>query len=122
MAMTRDVERALALFPGGISNGEFGLPPERLIVIERGEGCRLWATRGREFFDFSMGWGTCLVGHARPEVVVAVRDQVGRGSNFAHLPTVARSRRRRRRCLPRLPGRCARGHAGGQRVVMTVRA
>ena len=78
-------ERALAVFPGGIANGEFGLPPERLVVMERGEGCRLRDTTGREWLDFSLGWGSVLVGHARPEVAAAVAAQVPRGSNFAYL-------------------------------------
>ncbi len=78
-------ERALAAFPAGIANGEFGLPPERLVVIAQGEGARLWTADGEELLDFSMGWGSCLVGHARPEVVRAVIDQAARGSNFAYL-------------------------------------
>jgi glutamate-1-semialdehyde 2,1-aminomutase len=83
--MTRASERALAIFPAGISNGEFGLPAERLVVMSRGEGCRLWDSDGRDYLDFSMGWGSVLVGHARPEVVAAVRAQAGLGSNFAYL-------------------------------------
>jgi glutamate-1-semialdehyde 2,1-aminomutase len=75
----------LEIFPAGIANGEFGLPPDLLIVIERGTGCRLWDTEGREFLDFSMGWGSALVGHARPEVVEAVRAQAPLGANFAHV-------------------------------------
>ncbi len=78
-------ERALAVFPAGISNGEFGLPSEDLVVMARGGGCRLWDTGGKEYLDFSLGWGSCLVGHARPEVVEAVRDQAANGSNFAYL-------------------------------------
>ena len=72
--MTQFKERALGVFPGGISNGEFGLPPDALIAVARGEGCRLWDTSGKEYLDFSMGWGSCLVGHARPEVVEAVEE------------------------------------------------
>ncbi len=77
--------RALAAFPAGISNGEFGLPPEALIAIERGQGAKLWDVDGREYLDFSMGWGSGLVGHARPEVVEAVTRQAPLGSNFAYL-------------------------------------
>jgi len=76
--------RSRAIFPGG-SNGEFNLPPELAMVIARGEGCRLWDSAGREFLDFSMGWGSVLVGHARPEVVDAVTAQAARGSNFAYV-------------------------------------
>ncbi|MDH3792174.1 MAG: aminotransferase class III-fold pyridoxal phosphate-dependent enzyme [Rhodospirillales bacterium] len=80
-----DRARLLDIFPAGIANGEFGLPPDLLMVIARGEGCRLWDTDGREFLDFSMGWGSALVGHARPEVVEAVQTQAPLGANFAYL-------------------------------------
>ena len=83
--MTDFREKALGIFPGGISNGEFGLPSNNLVVIARGEGCLLWDTEGKEYLDFSMGWGSCLVGHARPEVVTAVQRQSELGSNFAYL-------------------------------------
>ncbi len=74
--------RAQAVFPAG-SNGEFNLPPELAIVVARGEGCRLWDSADREFLDFSMGWGSALVGHARPEVVAAATAQAAKGANFA---------------------------------------
>ena len=82
--MTSLGERSLAAFPAG-SNGEFDLPPELAMVIARGEGCRLWDSEGREFLDFSIGWGSVLVGHARPEVVEAVTTQAALGSNFAYV-------------------------------------
>ncbi len=82
--MTTPSQRAQAAFPAG-SNGEFNLPPELSIVIARGEGCRLWDSGGREFLDFSMGWGSVLVGHARPEVAEAVTAQAARGANFAYV-------------------------------------
>lgn len=81
--MRDDVARSLTVFPGG-SNGEFNLPPELSMVIARGEGAKLWDTSGRMFHDFSMGWGSVLVGHARAEIVQAVREQATQGSNFAY--------------------------------------
>ncbi|MDB5590600.1 aminotransferase class III-fold pyridoxal phosphate-dependent enzyme, partial [Enterovirga sp.] len=69
----------------GISNGEFGLPPEALVAIRSGSGARLEDSEGRAFIDFSMGWGSALVGHACPEVVEAVVRQAPLGSNFAYL-------------------------------------
>ena len=75
-------ERSLTIFPAG-SNGEFNLPPELAMVISRGTGYTLWDTDGREYLDFSMGWGSALVGHARPEVTQAVTRQAAHGANFA---------------------------------------
>ena len=76
--------RSLAVFPAG-SNGEFNLPPELGMVIAGGEGAEVWDTAGRRFIDFSMGWGSALVGHNRPEVTEAVIRQAGRGANFAYV-------------------------------------
>ena len=75
-------ERSQAIFPAA-SNGEFNLPSDLAIVVERGEGCQLWDVDGRRFLDFSMGWGSVLVGHAAPEVVEAVTYRAPLGSNFS---------------------------------------
>lgn len=75
-------ERALRLFPGG-SNGEYGIPPELVPVIERGAGCRGWDIEGREFLDMTMAWGAALVGHAHPRVIEAATRQARDGANFA---------------------------------------
>ena len=79
-----EARRSLAIFPDG-SNGEFNLPPELTMVIERGEGCALWDTAGRRYLDFSMGWGSAFVGHADPAVTDAVVEQAARGANFAYV-------------------------------------
>ncbi|MBX3412882.1 MAG: aspartate aminotransferase family protein [Pirellulales bacterium] len=77
-------ERSLAVFPAG-SNGEFNFTEELTRVFHRGEGCRLWDTEGREYLDFSLGWGSVLVGHARPEVVEVVQRRAPLGSNFSYI-------------------------------------
>ena len=82
--MRSATQRSLAVFPAG-SNGEFNLPPEFATVISRGEGCRLWTADNRRMLDFSMGWGSALVGHARPEVADAVAAQLRHGFNFAYI-------------------------------------
>ena len=86
--MDRDVTskaaRSLAVFPGG-SNGEFNFPPELTMVIDRGAGCHLWDTDGKRYIDFSMGFGSVLVGHARPEVMAAVVNQANLGANFSYI-------------------------------------
>lgn len=75
-------ERALAALPAG-SNGEFGLPPELVPVIERGAGPRVWDTEGREFVDFTMAWGAALPGHARADIIAAATRAAADGANFA---------------------------------------
>lgn len=80
--------RSVAVFPGG-SNGEFGLPESHAMVIDSGEGCTLRDTEGNEWIDFSMGWGSALVGHARPEIIDAVAGRLPMGGNFAYPTTPA---------------------------------
>jgi glutamate-1-semialdehyde 2,1-aminomutase len=74
--------RVLAAFPAG-SNGEFNLPEDMATVVARGEGCRLWTADGREMLDFSMGWGSVLVGHADERITGRVAERLSRGTNFA---------------------------------------
>ena len=80
--------RSLAVFPGG-SLGEYNLPAELSVVLARGEGAAVWDTDGRRFTDFTMGWGSVILGHAHPAVVEAVRRQVALGSNFAYVSAPA---------------------------------
>jgi glutamate-1-semialdehyde 2,1-aminomutase len=86
--MAKDADRARAVFPGG-SLGEYNLPAELGLVLDRGEGATVWDTDGRAFLDFTMGWGSVLLGHAHPAVVEAVRRRAALGSNFAYVSAPA---------------------------------
>ncbi len=48
------------------------------VVLERGEGSRVWDTDGREYADFVAGIATCNLGHCHPRVTAALREQAGR--------------------------------------------
>lgn len=80
--------RSAAVFPGA-SLGEYNLPEDMAVVLARGEGAAVWDGAGRRFLDFTMGWGSVLLGHAHPAVVEAVRRQAGLGSNFAYVSAPA---------------------------------
>jgi acetylornithine/N-succinyldiaminopimelate aminotransferase len=45
------------------------------VTLVRGEGCRLWDDRGREYLDFFGGHVVVSLGHCHPVVVQAVMDQ-----------------------------------------------
>ena len=51
-------------------------------VIREGRGGRVWDASGNEYIDFLLGSGPMLVGHAHPEVVAAVQEQLPRGTTF----------------------------------------
>jgi acetylornithine/N-succinyldiaminopimelate aminotransferase len=59
------------------------------VAVDHGEGCRLWATDGRAFLDFTSGIGVTGLGHCHPHLVDAVAEQARRlwhVSNMFHIP------------------------------------
>ena len=59
------------------------------IAIEKGEGCRLWDTNGKEYLDFVAGIATCTLGHAHPALIAAVTEQIKKlhhVSNLYYIP------------------------------------
>ncbi len=75
-------ERATASIPGGstrttIFNSPY--PP----YMTRGEGLWTWDVDGNGYRDFLGNYTSLILGHAHPDVVAAVEDQVRRGSAFA---------------------------------------
>jgi len=68
-AMNELIDEAAQLFVGTYSR----FP----VVMERGEGCRLWDMEGREYLDFLAGIAVCALGHCHPAVSAAIRRQAG---------------------------------------------
>lgn len=59
------------------------------LALERGEGCRVWDTQGRSYLDFVAGIATCTLGHAHPDLVDAISDQIRKlhhVSNLYYIP------------------------------------
>ncbi|WP_338438549.1 aspartate aminotransferase family protein [Synechococcus elongatus] len=59
------------------------------IALERGEGCRVWDTEGRSYLDFVAGIATCTLGHAHPDLIDAISDQIRKlhhVSNLYYIP------------------------------------
>ncbi len=46
------------------------------LVIEKGQGVRVWDREGKEYLDFISGIGVMEVGHCHPEIVKAIQSQV----------------------------------------------
>ena len=66
--------------------GTYGRFP---IALEKGDGCRVWDTDGREYLDFVAGIATCTLGHAHPQFVEAVSQQIRKlhhVSNLYYIP------------------------------------
>ena len=50
----------------------------RQVILERGQGARLWDLDGREYIDFSAGIAVCGLGHNDPDLVAALAEQAGK--------------------------------------------
>lgn len=71
------IDRARAVLPaGGFGNFDPG------VVIREGRGAHVWDQDGNEFIDYLIGSGPMILGHGRPEVLDAVREQLGSGLTF----------------------------------------
>jgi glutamate-1-semialdehyde 2,1-aminomutase len=69
----------------GGGTGLFVLPPELNLVVERGEGSRVWDVAGREYIDYHLSSGPALLGHAHPAITQAVQRQLPKGTTFFFL-------------------------------------
>jgi acetylornithine/N-succinyldiaminopimelate aminotransferase len=48
------------------------------LVLERGEGCRLWDTEGRAYLDLYAGIAVSALGHGHPALVRAISEQAAK--------------------------------------------
>ena len=67
--------------PGGDTRSSVYWEPYP-TVLERGQGFRLWDVDGVERIDFVATMTTLIMGHAHPEVVLALQDQAAKGTAF----------------------------------------
>ena len=52
---------------------------ERLpIAFTHGSGSRVWDESGKEYLDFTSGWGVTCLGHSHPAMVATISRQAGR--------------------------------------------
>jgi glutamate-1-semialdehyde 2,1-aminomutase len=86
--MTRDsrrnrelIQRAYRALPGA-SLGTYYLPEDLEVVVDRGEGPRVWDVDGGEYIDYVLGSGPMILGHAHLAVVEAVAAQLRRGTSY----------------------------------------
>ena len=50
----------------------------RQLILERGRGCRLWDSEGRDYIDLAGGIAVCALGHCDPELTAALTEQAGK--------------------------------------------
>jgi len=78
------LDRAKRVLPGGVNSpvrafqGVEGDPP----FLHSAQGARVRDEDGREWIDYISSWGAILLGHAHPDLIEAVCNAAGRGTNF----------------------------------------
>lgn len=78
-------QRARAVIPHGVNSPVRHYEPYPFFV-DRSDGCHVWDTDGRRIVDLCNGYGSLLLGHRHPDIVHAVREQLGHGTLFC-MPT-----------------------------------
>ncbi len=76
-------ERAEAALVAGVSSGFRNWGPHDTLVIERGEGGRVYDMDGTAYVDFQCGFGPIILGHGDPGVAAAVAAAAARGTTYA---------------------------------------
>ncbi|MFT4178827.1 MAG: acetylornithine transaminase [Thermomonas sp.] len=50
----------------------------RELILQRGQGARLWDAEGRDYVDFGAGIAVCSLGHCNPDLTAALTEQAGK--------------------------------------------
>ena len=77
-------ERAEKVMPGGVNSPvrsfkDVGGTP---LYIKKGKGANIITIEGKQLIDFCSSWGALLFGHARDEIVEAIRKATLDGTSF----------------------------------------
>ncbi len=77
-------EAAKQRIPGGVNSPvrAFKAVGGTPVFIDRAEGPYLFDVDGKRYIDYVLSWGPMLLGHAHPDVLDAVRQQLDKGLSF----------------------------------------
>ena len=74
-------KKAKKLIPGGVNSPVRAFKPYPFFT-KSAYGSHLVDVDGKEYIDYCMGYGPLILGHASPQVVNAVKDQLCRGALY----------------------------------------
>ena len=77
-------EKSQSLIPGGVNSPvrAFRSVGGTPVFFKRGSGSRLWDEDGKEYIDYVGSWGPMILGHAHPDVIVAVQQTAVNSLSF----------------------------------------
>lgn len=74
-------ERAKKVTPGGVNSPVRAFAPYPFFA-NFGKGSRIKDVDGNEYIDYCLAYGPLILGHGFPEVIEAVREQLGSGTMY----------------------------------------
>jgi len=81
LASKRLYERAVKLFPSGVTHDRRYLRPFP-IYVNNSLGAKKWDVDGHEYIDYWMGHGSLILGHRYHDVVQAIHRQMDKGTHY----------------------------------------
>ena len=83
-----EYQSALKSIPGGVNSPvrafkSVGMPP---VFIDRAKGSKIWDIDGNQYIDFVSSWGPMILGHAREEILEAIKKQQKKALLLERLP------------------------------------
>ena len=77
-------ERARQLIPGGVNSPvrAFKNVQADPLFIQKAKGARIWDIDGNEYLDFVASWGPLILGHARDEIIEAIKQAAEKGTSY----------------------------------------
>ena len=88
--MSPKLEKTLELFqeakkyiPFGVNSNFRYWGDEYTLVITHGKGAYIWDADDNRYIDYRLGFGPVILGHAYPEVVNRVSEEIQKGTLFA---------------------------------------
>jgi glutamate-1-semialdehyde 2,1-aminomutase len=77
-------QEALKFIPGGVNSPvrAFKAVGGQPIFMEKGEGAFLYDIDGNRYVDYLGGWGSLILGHRHPRVILALEEALKKGTSF----------------------------------------
>lgn len=75
------LENGRKFIPLGVTSN-FRFYPPHPIFVDHASGGRFWDLDGNEYLDHNLCFGVLMAGHAHPEILKAVAEQVQRGTMY----------------------------------------
>ena len=74
-------ERAKKVLPGGVNSPVRAFEPYPFFV-DHAQGSKLYSADDAQYVDYCMAYGALLLGHAQPDIMEAVKNQLSKGSLY----------------------------------------